>query len=77
MPVKFKWDRMYKWEDNIEYTINNEVEEFLMEYYEVDDLLTLTAEQIESIRDFAEENSYSVMARGLFRVVNDWENENE
>ena len=73
----FRWDRMYKWEENIERMIFDGAEEYVKEFYGVEDIADLTPEQISEIEKFIEELSYeSFMVRGLRDIINYWDSEN-
>jgi hypothetical protein len=72
---EFEWNRIHKWEDNIEHTVTEWVTEYIIDYYEIDGIEDLTAEQIESIEAYRDElNEFSVMQIGFSNVINWWEN---
>jgi len=73
--MSFEWDRMYKWEENFEREIRDEVEKYVFEFYNVDSISELTKEQIDELTTFADTNHYSVMKSGFYSIVNDWESE--
>lgn len=74
--MAFEWNRIHKWEENIEHEVTDAVYEYVCEYYEVDDFLELTEEQIEEVSAFREEISeYSPMQWGFSNLVNNWESE--
>ena len=76
--MSFKWDRMHKWDDNIERTMIDNVEEYVLEYYGVDEIVDLTKEQIEEINTFCEDFEWNIlMAPGFRYVINTWEDEQE
>jgi len=75
--MAFNWIRMHKYEENIEREINDTVIEAVCEYYKVSDTNELTKEQVKELRIFAEENEYSVFARGFSYIIDEWENEHE
>ena len=76
--MSFQWDRMYKWDDNIERTMIDNVEEYVLEYYGVDEIVDLTKEQIEEINTFCEDFEWNIlMAPGFRYVINTWEDEQE
>jgi hypothetical protein len=72
---EFEWNRIHKWEDNIEQTVTEWVTEYITDYYEIDEIEDLSAEQVESIEAFRDElNEFSVMQIGFSNVINWWEN---
>ena len=76
--MSFEWPRMHKWEENIERDVTEALEEQLMEHYGVDDVLELTAEQMDEVRAFREEyvSEYSPMNWGFSNVIMRYEDEN-
>ena len=76
--MSFTWDRMYKWEETHERNIDDDVREYVCEQYEVDNIADLTQEQIAEIQAYVDDmNEYSIMIGGFYRMMNDWETENE
>ena len=76
--MSFKWDKMYKWDDNIERTMIDNVEEYVLEYYCVDEIAQLTETQIKEINVFCEEFDWNIlMAPGFRYVINTWEEEQD
>jgi hypothetical protein len=72
--MAFEWNRMYKWEENHERNITEDVEEYICEYYGVESIEDLTKEQINEIEGFRGElNEYSIMQIGFSNVINNWE----
>jgi hypothetical protein len=72
--MAFEWNRMYKWEENHERNITEDVEEYIYEYYSVESIEDLTKEQINEIEVFRSElNEYSIMQIGFSNVINNWE----
>ena len=51
--MAFEWNRIHKWEENIEREITDSVDNFVCEHYEVDDITQLTEEQINEMSDWA------------------------
>ena len=76
--MAFEWHRMHKWEENFEREATDGVEEQICEHYSVDDVLELTAEQMDEVRAFREEHvsEYSPMAWGFNNVIMRYEDEN-
>jgi uncharacterized protein YpuA (DUF1002 family) len=68
----FEWGRIHKWEENHERNIIEDVEEYVCEYYEVDDIFNLTEEQVNDITNFRNNdlNEYSVMQVGFNDILN-------
>lgn len=76
--MAFEWNRMYKWEENHERNITEDVEEYICEYFNISNVLEMTPEQYKEVEDFSEEmNEFSVMRIGFSNVLNDWLNYRE
>jgi len=75
--MSFKWERMYKWEDNYEAQIIDDVRDVVKEYYDVEDEYDLTKEQIDDLAQFRDENEMSIMWVGFNSLINNWLEENE
>jgi hypothetical protein len=74
--MAFKWNKMYKWEENHDRAIDEDVEEYISEYYKVEDIADLTREQITEIQLFVENlNEHSVMINGFYRLLSRWDDE--
>lgn len=74
--MSFEWNRIHKWEENIEAQVKDSVFEYVMEYYGVDEIQELTQQQLDEIMIFKEElNEYSVMQWGFNELISYWENE--
>ena len=72
--MSFEWNRIHKWEDNIEREVTDGVFEYVCEYYEVDDVNDLTKDQLLDIIEFREElNEYSPMQIGFSNLINHME----
>ena len=70
----FEWHRIHKHEDNIENDVTDRVFEYVCEYYEVEDFLDLTEEQISQVQDFRDKlNEFSVMQIGFSNLIMQWE----
>jgi len=69
--MAFDWENIHKWEENIENLIIRETFEYVQEYYSVNNIEDLTAEQVAEIEEFAESDytQHSLMYRGLREVV--------
>ena len=80
--MSFEWNRMYKWEENHERNITEDVYEYVCEHYGIDDVEELNGDQLAEIEAFREElNDYSVMQIGFSNLINHidtvlWEKEN-
>ena len=75
--MAFEWNRIHKWEENIERDVTDAVEQQIMEHYGVDDITTLTEDQMNEVMAFKEElNEYSVMQWGFSNIYSQWEMEN-
>ena len=68
----FEWSRIHKWEENHERRIIEDVEEYVCEYYDVEDIFDLTEEQIIDLENFRNNdlNEYSVMQIGFSDILN-------
>jgi len=76
--MAFEWNRMHKWEENLEGQITDAVFEFVCEQYGVEEVTELTVEQFKEVNQFYEEmNEYSVMHIGFVNLTNHWQDENE
>jgi len=74
--MAFEWGRIHKWEENIERDVTDSVTEYICEFYEIDNILELTKEQVNEIIAFREDlNEYSPMQLGFFNILNEWDNE--
>ena len=72
--MSFEWNRMYKWEENHERNITEDVEEYICEHYGIEFIEELTQNQIEELEVFRSElNEYSIMQIGFSNVINNWE----
>ena len=76
--MSFEWNRIHKWEDNIEREVTDAVYEYVCEYYDIDDVEELTAEQVKELDVYRNEtlNEYSVMQIGFSNLINYWEDAN-
>lgn len=76
--MAFEWNRMHKWEENVERDITESVEEYICEYYSIDSIEEMTLEQFKEINAFYNEmHEFSVMRLGFHNVFNNWENYRE
>jgi len=67
----FEWSRIHKWEENHERRIIEDIEEYVCEYYKVDDIFDLTEEQVNDLENFRNNdlNEYSVMQVGFSDIL--------
>lgn len=76
--MAFEWNRMYKWEENHERNITEDVEEYICEYFNISNIAEMTPAQYKEVEDFSlEMNEYSVMRIGFSNVLDDWLNYRE
>lgn len=76
--MSFEWNRIHKWEDNIESQVTDAVYEYVCEHYGVEEVTELTQEQFDEVMAFREDlNEYSVMQWGFSNLASQWEMENE
>jgi len=66
---------MNKWEEYVRVQLRDEVDEYVKEYYGVEDTEDLTAEQITEIQEFVDlpENQFSMICDALTSIVEWWE----
>ena len=75
--MAFEWGRIYKWEENYERDITEDVRTQVCEHYGVGEITELTEEQINEVQAFRNElNEYSVMQWGFSNIYSEWEMEN-
>jgi hypothetical protein len=79
MSEGFEWNRIHKWEENIEMTVTDSVFGFIEEFYGVEDVSELNEDQFSEVLYFREHvlYEYSVMQAGFSNFVSYWEGENE
>ena len=76
--MKFEWNKIHKYEENFEREIREAVEEYVLEFYDIESVGELTEEDISSITDFKNWiGEYSVMQIGFSELIAEWESENE
>ena len=74
--MSFEWNRMYKWEENHERNITEDVFEYVLEHYGVEEVEELTQEQINEVQAYRDElNEYSIMQIGFSNLINQWESQ--
>lgn len=71
----FDWPRMYKFEDNLWNYAVQWVEEYVLEYYDVETIGDLTEDQIDDVKSFMETNveESSPLITGFYELINWWE----
>lgn len=71
--MSFEWPRIYKWDENIIYKIVEEAEDYVKEFYGIDELDELTPEQQNDIINFIEDpnNEHFLICIGL-RNISEW-----
>lgn len=75
----FHWDRIHKHEEQVENDIYDRVQEYVLEFFEVDCIEDLTQSQIDELESFRNNDlaEYSVMQSGFADVIQQWENDQE
>jgi hypothetical protein len=70
--MAFEWSRVHKWEENHERSIIEDVEEYVCEFYSVEEIWDLTEEQIIDLENYCNNdlNEYSVMQVGFRDILN-------
>ena len=72
--MSYDYPRIHKAEENIEHIVTEWVEEHVMEYFSVEEIESITPDQMEEIIAFREElNEYSPMQVGYSNLINYWE----
>lgn len=72
--MSFEWPRIHKWEENIEREVTDNVREYVLEFYGLDEIAELTEEQMNEVQAFRDElNEYSPMQWGFSNIYNEWE----
>lgn len=76
--MSFTWERIHKWDENIESKITEEAYDYVEDFYGVDDIYSLTEDQIREISEFVEDpnTEYYLMCVGLRSIISSWECEN-
>jgi len=73
--MAFEWNKIHKYEENFEREIREAVEEYVLEFYDIESVGELTEEDITSIADFKNWiGEYSVMQIGFSELIAEWEN---
>ena len=74
--MSFEWNRIHKVEDWIEREMTEAVEDYICDYYGIDDTDDMTEEQFNSVDRFRNDilNEYSALQYGFSNVLNSWEN---
>ena len=76
--MKFEWNKIHKYEENFEREIREAIEEYVLEFYDIESVGELIEEDITSITDFKNWiGEYSVMQIGFSELIAEWESENE
>ena len=75
--MTFNWKKMYKWAENHERNITEDVYEYVCEYYSVESVDELTQEQINEITAYRDEifEYHSIMQIGFSNLINQWESQ--
>jgi len=69
--MAFEWNRIHKWEENHEWTISDQVDEYVCEYYGIESTEELTREQLDEVDSFRSNDlsEYSVMQIGFSNLI--------
>ena len=72
---KFDCPQVYKWDKNIREQLRENVEEYVLEYYDVTGIDDLTEQQIDEIQHFVDlpENQFSLVCDSLSDIIEWWE----
>lgn len=75
----YKLGRPYKWIENIEREVTDELWEDIMGHFDIEEVTDLTEDNINEIqayRDEIEDDGYlDILSMGLGNIINWWENE--
>jgi len=76
--MSFEWGNIYRYEEEIDNRIAEEANEYVREYYDVDDTDKLTEDQINELREFVDTlgNENFLMTRGVQNIIDWWETDN-
>lgn len=76
--MSYEYPRIHKAEENIEHIVTEWVEEHVLEHFGVDDIESLTEDEIDDILAFRDDlNEYSPMQIGYSNLINYWESNQE
>jgi len=75
--MSFEWNRIHKWEEEHQRRIAEDVQEYVLEFYGVEDIIDLTDTQLQAMMKFVEEElpENHIMIGGFYDLVNRWESE--
>ncbi len=75
--MAFEWNRIHKWEERLEEQTTERVYEFVLEFYDVEDVVELTEEQINEVVEFRDHelDEYSSLQIGFLNLISHWEAE--
>jgi hypothetical protein len=75
--MSFEWNRIHKWEENIERDATDGVYQYVCEHYGVGEITELTKEQLAEVQEFQSKmNEFSPMYIGFTNLINHWDAEN-
>jgi hypothetical protein len=77
--MSFEWNRIHKSEEYLDNIISDTVFEYVCQFYNVEDILELSHDQIVEIDKFRYDilSEYSPLQRGFSDLYNRWESEQE
>jgi hypothetical protein len=77
--MSFEWNRIHKSEEYLDNIISETVFDYVCQFYNVEDILELSHDQIVEIDKFRYDvlSEYSPLQRGFSDLYNRWENEHE
>lgn len=69
--MAFEWDRIYKYEENYEREICDDVDNYVCEHYGIESTDELTREQLDEVIEFRTNmlSEYSVMQFGFSNLI--------
>ena len=77
--MSFEWNRIHKSEEYLDNIISETVFDYVCQFYNVEDILELSHDQIVEIETFRNDvlSEYSPLQRGFSDLYGRWENEHE
>lgn len=77
--MSFEWNRIHKSEEYLDNIISETVFDYVCQFYNVEDILELSHDQIVEIDKFRYDvlSEYSPLQRGFSDLYGRWENEHE
>jgi len=73
--TEFNWKKIHKWEDNYLRQVDEDVEEYVLEFFGVEEVPQLTEKQMQAVMRFSVEElpDYHIMQSGIATLLYNWE----